>query len=167
MQLVQPERMVKRMLSWFAGIEEKKLIEMTEEIFHTFLKPAIREQIVEEIRRHQQNGGQTVILSAAVTYICRPIQDFLQMDEMICTHLEVIDGKLSGKSKGAYCFGQEKLKQAERYCDANGYRLENAYFYADSMADYPVLTEIGHPVCVDPEQRLRRIAEQRDWRIMD
>ena len=167
MKLVKPERMIKRMLSWFAGIEEKKVIEMTEDIFRTHLKPAIREQIVKELRLHRQHGGQTVILSAAVSYICRPIKSFLQMDEMICTYLEVIKGRLSGKSKGAYCYGQEKLSQAQRFCHENGYHLDHAYFYADSMADYAVLTEVGHPVCVDPEKRLRQIAAQRGWRIMD
>jgi len=40
-------------------------------------------------------------------------------------------------------------------------------FYSDSMNDLPLLEKAQHPVATNPDERLRQLAIQRGWRILD
>jgi HAD superfamily hydrolase (TIGR01490 family) len=167
MSLMKPEKIIYRITDWFSDIEESVLVDLTNQIYDQFLKSAIRKEMYTEIKDHKHNNGQTALLSAAISYICKPIQECLDIDDMICTELEVKDGLLTGKSKGKYCFGQEKLQQAILYCQKHNYSLEKAYFYADSKEDLPLLEKVGFPNCVTPDSKLTRIAKKKGWNICD
>jgi putative phosphoserine phosphatase/1-acylglycerol-3-phosphate O-acyltransferase len=165
MGLMPPEKIIGRITKWFSGIEETALVDLTNQIYDQFLKRAIRKSARTEINFHKSNYGQTVLLSAAISHICQPIKEFLDMDDIICTGLEVKEGRFIGNSKGKYCFGSEKLRQAKLYCTKYGFSLEKAYFYADSKEDLPLLEKVGHPICVTPDSKLTRIAQKKGWNI--
>ena len=40
-------------------------------------------------------------------------------------------------------------------------------FYSDSMNDVPLLEKVNHPVATNPDPRLRALAQERGWRILD
>ena len=40
-------------------------------------------------------------------------------------------------------------------------------FYSDSMNDVPLLEKVDHPVATNPDPRLRALAQERGWRILD
>jgi len=40
-------------------------------------------------------------------------------------------------------------------------------FYSDSLNDLPLLERVQHPVATNPDARLRTIALERGWRILD
>ena len=42
-----------------------------------------------------------------------------------------------------------------------------ATFYSDSINDLPLLEAVDHPVATNPDDRLRAIAAERGWRILD
>ncbi len=165
MNLMQPEKIIYRITDWFSGIEETTLVGITNQIYDQFLKSAIRKDMLTEINNHKRNNGRTTILSAAISYICQPIKEFLEIDDMICTGLEVKDGFLTGNPKGKYCFGEEKLQQAKLYFQKHGFSSGKAYFYADSKEDLPLLEKVGHPICVSPDSKLARIAKKKGWTI--
>ena len=45
--------------------------------------------------------------------------------------------------------------------------LEAAWFYTDSIHDLAVLEAVGHPVAVNPDPRLERVARRRGWPVLD
>jgi phosphoserine phosphatase len=89
------------------------------------------------------------------------------MDGVICTELEVRKGLLTGKPVGKYCFRDEKLLRLKEYCEERNYPLGNVAYYADSIDDLPALEVVGHPVCIAPDKKLTKIAQQRGWQIHD
>jgi HAD superfamily hydrolase (TIGR01490 family) len=129
------------------------------------LKRYIRDDVRTEMLNHKNNGARTVILSASTTAFCELTKNELGMDDVICTELELVDGILTGRMKGRYCYGREKLVRARQYCHDQGLRMEDAYYYADSIADLPVMEAVGTPVCVTPDKRLEREALKRGWKI--
>ena len=40
-------------------------------------------------------------------------------------------------------------------------------FYTDSMNDLALLEKATHPVATNPDERLRALAAERGWRILD
>ena len=48
----------------------------------------------------------------------------------------------------------------------DGYELDRCYGYSDSASDLPMLEAVGHPVAVNPDGALERIAHQRGWPVV-
>lgn len=165
-KLMKSESIIELMAKWLKGLPEKEIIDFSARLFAEHLKDTIREKARLEIGFHQRNGGSTVILSATTPYLCELIKQELGMDDFICSELEVIDGKYSGIPIGNYCYGKEKLVRATNYCTAHGCGLDEAYYYGDSASDIPLLEKVGHPMCVTPDKKLEKTANERGWNIL-
>ena len=44
--------------------------------------------------------------------------------------------------------------------------MRSAVAYSDSINDLPLLSAVGHPVAVDPDERLRAHAQAQGWPII-
>ena len=106
------------------------------------------------------------MLSAANQYICNLVRDFIDLEDMICTEMEVIDGFFTGFPRDSYCYGEQKLERVKAYCEACKCSLENTWYYADAYSDLPVLEQVGRPVCITPEPKLEKIARKRGWPVL-
>jgi len=131
------------------------------------LIPAIRPEIIKEIELHRTHGAEIAILSSALSDICEGIGSYLEVDTVISTHMEFENGILTGKTNGGFCFEEQKRIELDKYCSKKKYNTDEAYYYGDSISDLPPLQSAGNPVCVDPDKRLKRIANKRSWRILD
>ena len=165
LELMPTEQIIKGMARWMAGLSEAAVITLSEEIFQTYLIDAIRPEIVDTIQFHKERNGEVVILSASMPYICSQFEAQLNLGNSICSQLEVVKGKFTGRPVGRFCFGNEKVFRLTSFCEKRGYRLQDAYYYADSISDYEALNVIGHPVCVSPDKKLTRAARQKGWTI--
>ena len=47
-----------------------------------------------------------------------------------------------------------------------GIDLAESFAYSDSESDLPMMRAVGHPVAVNPDRELERVARQEGWRIM-
>lgn len=165
LDLRDPMLIIDDMMSWMQGVSEESMIDFAQELVQNRLIKHIRPEIRAEIEYHKQQNADLVLLSAASNYVCQPFAEYLKLDHVISSLLEVVDGLFTGYSKGPLCYGEEKLTQFRQFCTQHEYDAQNAYYYADSMADFPVLNVVGHPICISPERALRRIARQRGWDI--
>ena len=165
--LMNPDRIMDKMVTNLKGIPETTIHELINKIFDIHFKDALREKAINEITHHINNQGKTVIISASLPYICEPLKEILQMDDVICSHLEVKDGILTGKPNGNFCYGEEKFLRAIQYCEKNNFSFSDAYFYSDSISDLPLLQVVGNPICVCPDDSLRQIANKSGWTIYE
>ena len=165
--LMNPDKIMIKMVKNMEGIRESAIIELVNNIFDNHFKNSIRDKAFEEINKHKIKNGKTVILSASLPYICEPLKEILEMDDIICSSLEVENGLLTGKPNGNFCFGKEKYFRAIQYCEEHSFSFTNAYFYSDSVSDLPLLQVVGNPMCVCPDASLRQIAEKSGWTICD
>jgi HAD superfamily hydrolase (TIGR01490 family) len=163
--LMNPDSIMNKMVTNLEGISESQIINLIEDIFDDQFLKIIRDEAKSEIVHHKNNKGKTVILSASLPYVCEPIKYFLDMDDIICSRLEIMKSKFTGKPDGPFCYGKEKYLQAIRYCENNNYSFNEAYFYSDSISDLPLLQVVGNPICVSPDKSLRYIAQKSGWKI--
>jgi len=63
----------------------------------------------------------------------------------------------------------EREKQAAviRYAREHNVDTARSKAYSDSFSDLPMLESVGLPAAVNPDRRLRRIARERNWPILD
>ena len=154
------------MTSWLNGVSEATTNELSAEIFRNILLESIKPEVHAEIIFHRKNGASCVILSSSIQPVCQPIADYLKMDDIICSNLEVDNGIYNGRPSGKFCFGEEKVVRLLDYCKMNNTDHERSWYYGDSIYDLPVLSTVGNPICVNPDKKLKRVANKRGWRIL-
>jgi len=167
LNLAHSTKIIERMAFWLKGLDEEKIIELSEKICKEVLYREISDTMLSEMDIHRRNNAKIVLLSAALPYICKPIAKYLNMDDVICSSLQVEDGKFTGLPEGQLVFGEEKKIQIKAYCKQHGLILADAFCYADSFSDLPVLEMAGNPVAVRPDRRLGNVAKRRGWRVIN
>jgi putative phosphoserine phosphatase/1-acylglycerol-3-phosphate O-acyltransferase len=159
-------KIINSMVGWLKGVSQSGLITLSEEIFRDHLMKSIRPEVAEKITFHKNDGGLVVILSSAIMPVCKAIADHLEMDDIICSELEIRNGIFTGNTEGSLCFGKEKVARLTEFCKINNINPCNSWYYGDSIADLPVLSSVGNPVCVNPDKKLLKAARKRGWKVL-
>ncbi|RPI01957.1 MAG: HAD-IB family hydrolase [Calditrichaeota bacterium] len=163
--LIKGDEVMPRLTRWLKGHPEQPIVDFARQIFNQVIKHAIRKEAIREIEMHRRNRAQLVMLSASTSFICRPVMEFLGLDDLICTDLQVVNSRFSGNPVGDFCFGRQKLLRSLNFVENQRERLQDAYFYTDSHTDLPMLEAVGHPMCVSPDRKLASEARRRGWQI--
>jgi HAD superfamily hydrolase (TIGR01490 family) len=135
--------------------------DLVAESMETVLRPLVYAESRDLVDRHRERGEPVYIVSATLQEIVQAIADDLGFDGALGTVCEVVNGKYTGKAIRA--LHAEAKADCIRSLD---YDLDASTAYSDSHTDLPFLEAVGHPVAVNPDRRLRRIAVQRGWPIM-
>ncbi len=135
---------------------------------------AIKPQALELVRQHQAAGDAVAIVTATNEFVTRPIAQAFGVDELIAVELERDDqpggsGWFSGAIRGVPSFRDGKVTRVEQWLQARGLGWDTVHttFYSDSMNDLPLLEKATVPVATNPDARLRALAQERGWRILD
>ena len=163
--LADPVKIMERMLLWVKGMPEQDLKDLCSEVLSEVLLPSVHSEVHNELKIHQSRNAITIILSSSLEQICQAVADHLNMDGIICSRLEVSNGHLTGRPEGNLCYGQEKKIRLKEYCEKNNNKIEDSWYYGDSISDLPALEVVGHPVCINPDRQLRKKAAGNGWKI--
>ena len=135
------------------------------------IRPALRPQALDLVRRHQAAGDQVVIVTATNEFVTRPIAAAFGVPELIAIDLERdARGNPTGAIRGTPSFREGKVARVEQWLAERGLdwsRVEHSTFYSDSINDLPLLEKVHEPVATNPDARLTAIAAQRGWRILN
>ena len=105
------------------------------------------------------------IVTGASPYVARPVADYFGIEHVVASDLEVVEGELTGRPVEPLCYGVGKVIRTNRLAREAGFDLREAMFYSDSYTDLPLLEAVSHPVAVNPDMRLKRVAEARGWPV--
>ncbi len=122
------------------------------------------------VQGHQKAGDEVVIVTATNEFVTRPIADAFGVHELIAIELvRDAQGEFTGDILGTPSFRDGKVTRVESWLAAHnmGWQDVETTFYSDSMNDLPLLEKATHPVATNPDERLRQLATQRGWRILD
>ena len=162
------EKAVEETIAAMKGRSEKEMQERTEQFYERIVRPNIRPGARAAIDMHRREGDKLVLLTSSSKYVSYLVARDLAFDHYFATELEVdAEGLFTGKPHGQPCFGPGKLVAARCYAAMTRIDLNQCTFYTDSASDLPVLEAVGHPVAVNADIRLTRIARARGWSIVD
>jgi HAD superfamily hydrolase (TIGR01490 family) len=133
------------------------------------IAPMILPRARELIASHESRGHQTVIVTAANSFITAPIAAMIGVSHLLASDPESRDGEFTGRIAGIPCFHEGKVRRLDAWLSGRGERLvefEESYFYGDSQSDVPLMEKVTHPVAVNPDDRLARLARERGWPII-
>jgi len=130
------------------------------------LKPLVYRDALHLADCHRQRGEPVYIVSATLHEIVEEIARELGFDGAIGSTCEIENGAYTGRSLRA-AHGPGKAAAIRELADAEGLDLTSSTAYSDSYTDVPFLEAVGNPVAVNPDKELRRIAEERGWRVLE
>ena len=130
------------------------------------IEPHILPKAEELLARHRTKGDTLLIITATNRFMTGPIAERLGVDDLIAVEPEMIDGRYTGQVDGVPSYREGKVTRLQAWLENQDLTMEGAWFYSDSHNDLPLLEKVDHPVAVDPDETLRQVAEERNWRIM-
>lgn len=153
--------------SYLKGISENDYIDFGENLYRKHLAKLIYPESRALIEAHLKKGHTVGLVSAATPYQVVPAARDLGIPHVMCTHLEVKQGKFTGAVIRPTCYGMGKVAAAEKIIEAEGADPAQSFFYTDSDEDIQLLEYVGKPRPLNPNSRLRNIARGRGWPVQD
>ena len=150
-----------------AGISRRDLVEVVEGALATAIEPAVYAEALDLIEGHRRAGHDVVVVSASISEMVAPIARLVGADRAVATHMEVgEDGLFTGRISRSMLHS-EKVVALHEDATAHGIDPARCWAYSDSISDEPMLSAVGHPVAVNPDRDLRRLAQERGWPVRD
>jgi HAD superfamily hydrolase (TIGR01490 family) len=154
-----------RILGAVKGIRVDDLVALNAEIVPKLLAK-VRPEAQALLDRHRHAGRATYIVSASPVELVEPLAKALGMTAGIGTVSEIADGVYTGELAGPFCYGQGKVEAIVDLAKWENFDLAQCYAYSDSASDLPMMEAVGHPVAVNPDAKLERIARHNGWPIV-
>ena len=134
------------------------------------IRPAMKPQAIALVQQHLDAGDVVVITSATNEFVTRPIAQAFGVSTLIATELERdANGWFTGGVQGQPNMREGKVVRMQAWMAERGWDWGDVHstFYSDSMNDLPLLEKVDCPVATNPEPRLRALAQERGWRVLD
>jgi HAD superfamily hydrolase (TIGR01490 family) len=131
------------------------------------IDPIVYDEAIVLIGRHRAAGRKVYLVSASPEEIVAPLAQHLGLDGIIASRaLLDHEGRYTGEV-AFYCYGEHKVEAIEQLAAREGIDLTRSFAYSDSATDIPMLRSVGHPIAVNPDRGLIRVALAEGWPIVE
>ena len=159
------EELKQRILDAIAGWRVVDLARLGPDVLAGIL-PLLYRDMLDEAYSHQDAGRPVFIVTAASQELADTLAAVLVLDGGVGMRSEVRDGVYTGRAAGPFTYREGKAAAIRELAAERGIDLAESYAYSDSESDLPMLRAVGHPVVVNPDAELARVARAEGWRVM-
>lgn len=128
--------------------------------------PRITAAARELVTGHTDAGHTPVIVTATNRFVAEPIAAEFGIAHLIATEPEQDGRRYTGRVRGVPCFREGKVQRFDQWLDERRWQASETWFYSDSHNDLPLLQRVQHPVAVNPDEELARVAAERGWPVL-
>ncbi|MFN9479914.1 MAG: HAD family hydrolase [Betaproteobacteria bacterium] len=132
--------------------------------------PHIRAEALELIDTHRQAGDELALVTGTHSFVTAPIATAFGLPHLLAVQPATdARGEFTGGYSGTHTYGEGKVRAVEQFLGARGLGWDGVetVFYSDSINDLPLLARVTTPVATNPDARLRKIAAERGWRVLE
>jgi HAD superfamily hydrolase (TIGR01490 family) len=148
-----------------AGVRQRDLLRLGPNMLAGIL-PRVYDQMLQIAYEHQDAGRPVFICTAASQEMAQLMATVLTLDGAVGTMFEAVDGRYTGRGGGPFNYREGKAEAIRELAEREGIDLAASYAYSDSESDLPMLRLVGHPVAVNPDTELTRVARSEGWQIL-
>ena len=161
------EKHFNRKIPELLGIKREYLDDIAQENFVKYIKPSLYPEAVNYIKKLKNEGKRIILASSSMEIILRPLADYLGIEDIIATRFAFENNLCIGCFEGVPAFRNEKRKLVLDFIEDNNIDITKTSFYSDSIHDRPLMEEVGNPVATNPDIRLKLLAKNRGWKILN
>ncbi|ALR77016.1 HAD family hydrolase [[Enterobacter] lignolyticus] len=125
--------------------------------------PRVYPQARELIQTLNAQGQPTLVISASVSLLVKPIARALGINEAIGVEVRTRDNRYSNCISGTPSYQQGKITRFNAWRETQAAAPETVTFYTDSINDLPLCLQADKVVLVNPCPQLRAQGEARQW----
>jgi HAD superfamily hydrolase (TIGR01490 family) len=159
------EAIATKVIASMRGQSEGEMFDKARLFFDEQIASAVAPKALAAIARHREEGHVVAILSSSTPYVVEPLAKHVGIEHVICTRMNITDGRFDGTHKRPTCYGTGKVHWAEQFAREHDVDLTRSFFYSDSYTDLPMLERVGIARVVNPDTRLRRHAKRVGWQV--
>lgn len=152
---------------YLRGLRAEDLAGRAEAFARERLSGLLRPGTLEAVTVLVGRGWRAVLMSASLEPLAIAIAEGKGFHEVIASRPEVVGGHLSGEIEGPRPWGAGKVELARRWCSARGIPPEDCLAMGDSWSDRHLMRWCGRAVAVCPDRRLRRLALESGWDVVE
>jgi putative phosphoserine phosphatase/1-acylglycerol-3-phosphate O-acyltransferase len=151
----------------WAGHREDEVRELWERLFVKRIAGLVYPEARELVKAHRKAGHTVVLASSATRYQLDALARDLQVEDILCSPVEVVKGYFTGFVNGEVVWGQAKARAVEEFAARRKVNLNRSFAYANGDEDVPFLETVGNPRALNPQRRLARTARELGWPISE
>jgi HAD superfamily hydrolase (TIGR01490 family) len=159
------EKVQARVGAWLAGRRVVELERLAPLVLAGVL-PRLYPEVLQVAYEHQDAGRPVYICTAATQGTADLLAHVLGFDGAAGSRLEAVDGVHTGRFDGPFCYREGKPERMRELAEAAALDLAVSWAYSDSESDLPMLRAVGHPVAVNPDRVLGRVAAEEGWEVL-
>ncbi len=151
----------------YRGMQREWLLDLGERLFLEEIRPTIYAGSKELVEADRRQGFRPVLVTGELDFALAQVARYFGFDAVISNALIYEKGAATGAVAAPLIAEQEKVKAIRQLCRQRDVEPAQCKAYSDSFSDAPMLESVGSPVAVNPDRRLRRIAQKRGWPIIN
>lgn len=155
----------KRVAEMIENVPVRNLQRLSPQVLAGVL-PRLYPHMLDRAYAHQDEGRLVYIVTAASQEMADLLAHVLAFDGGLGSRSEIVDGRYTGRAAGPFNYREGKVLSMQALAEVEAIDLAASYAYSDSESDLPMLRAVGHPVVVNPDSDLRRIATEEGWEIV-
>jgi HAD superfamily hydrolase (TIGR01490 family) len=138
------------------------------EFLESEIIPRIPQAARDLVSKHQSGDDLVAITTATNRFITELTARHLNVDNLIATEAQVVNGAFSGRTEGVLNMREGKVTRlhdwlATRGATRSDYKITA---YSDSINDLPLLLAVDTPVAVDPDEKLAAWARENRHTVL-
>ncbi|MDA8297836.1 MAG: HAD-IB family hydrolase [Actinomycetota bacterium] len=159
------ERIRGSVLKLTKGWERAHVSAVVAETLELVAEPIIYAEALELIDEHHRAGRLVVLVSASPEELVVPLGGHLGVDQVIASRAAVDEHGCYTGEMAFYAYGPHKAHAMAELAAAEDLDLSGSFAYSDSVSDLPMLEAVGHPVAVNPDRALTKVARERGFEV--
>ncbi|HLS09225.1 HAD family hydrolase [Lentibacillus sp.] len=156
----------------FKGMTDAELDEFFNKLVEMG-KHDVHYDLIHTIREHERQGDHIIVLSGALAPFLKAFTKEMGLDvHIISTELQIDGNGICTGKVGSLINGHEKVNHVRKWIErqkqlGNLTKAEanETWAYADSESDVPLFQFVKHPIVVNPDDTMKKIAMKEGWAL--
>jgi len=158
---------MKTTLSPLKGVSQQQVASWAAEFIQQEILPRVYPAARERLQWHREQGHYILVISATGEHLVVPIAEQLGADAALAIGVAQQDGYLTGETYGILTYQEGKVQRLAQWLAENPeLQFDYSYGYSDSINDQPLLEYVDEATTINPDPRLKLIAEQQGWPML-
>ncbi|HMD97858.1 MAG TPA: HAD-IB family hydrolase [Terriglobia bacterium] len=151
----------------YRGMRREWLLELAEDLFHKVVLPSIHPGAKDLIEADRAAGYRLVLVTGELDFALGPVLRYFGFDSLVSNRLVYENGIATGEVVAPLIAEHAKVSAMTDALVASHFDRFRAKAYSDSFSDVPMLEAVGSPTAVNPDRRLKRVAVERGWPVLN
>lgn len=147
------------------GLTREELDNLIEEFIQKNIHD-LTDNLTKDLLNEASFADKVLIASGSHDFLVKGFADFFKIDSSIGTPVELKNNIFTGQLSGEPTFSDGKVRAVEKWCNSNDIDVKDSIFYSDSINDLPMFEVCGVPVAVNPDEKLKKIAKERAFKVI-